>query len=342
MNGLSKIIEGILANRLLSHVLFWVMFCICNIIYGLGYGMPILVSWYLLLVTLPAQMIGSYLFIYWQMPLLLKKKYWRFALALFLPTYFLYLITHINFDFGIGLTLTSNHQPHSLYSILTDLETYFPYMVSIYWVVLVVAGIKLVKDQFESKRLMENLEAEKAKSEYHLLQSKLQPEFMLRSIQLIKNLSLQSAPETPETIADLSDILDHALYRSNQSRIALSYEMDKMISYAKLYAAGSNQIQAIHIDKGNDGQGDIIAPMTLVNVIESLLEQIKNHTVQQIEGVVLSEGNQCILQLTIAGDDITIDKAPIFDILDANYADQHEIIIDDGGTEIELQISIRL
>ena len=103
--------------------------------------------------------------------------------------------------------------------------------------------------------------------------------------------------------------------------------MDKMISYTNLYSEGCSHITAIEIDKGNDGHGAIIAPMTLVNLIE---------------GVVLSEGNRCILQLTISGDGITFLKDPIIDILDANYQSQHEITIDTSQSTIEIQISIRL
>lgn len=118
--------------------------------------------------------------------------------------------------------------------------------------------------------------------------------------------------------------------------------MDKMISYTNLYSAGSSHITAIDIDKGNDGHGAIIAPMTLVNLIEALLDQLKNTRVDLVEGVVLSERNRCILQLTISGDGITVLKDPIIDILDANYQSQHGITIDTSQSTKEIQISIRL
>lgn len=270
MIGPEHIMEFIFSRRPLTHVLYWLVFFGFSCLYGIGQQEPFLVSVFLELIYLPVQIIASYVFIYCQLPLVHKKKYLLFLLSLILSGYIFYVLVHVNFDYGFGTYLITGHQTHSVLNILTDGTYILRYLADIYMVVFLTAGIKLSKDQIENRRLLESIESEKLKSEYNLLQSKIQPDFVLKALKCIQQSSITDIESTPNIISNLSDVLDYNLYQSQKAEISLEEEIKACYTYILLNLKSADSPGIVEII--NDHQSKkVVVPLSILHVIDSFM-----------------------------------------------------------------------
>ncbi len=88
---------------------------------------------------------------------------------------------------------------------------------------------------YEIKRRKDlELIKEKSESELKVLKAQLNPHFLFNTLNNIYSLSIENSPKTPESIAKLSEMLDHVLYRSEGSIVPLSGEIDLIKNYIEL------------------------------------------------------------------------------------------------------------
>jgi hypothetical protein len=339
MNIVADIIEFFLKNRVVKHLTFWVAFFIGSLIYGLGLGEMPLVSIYLEIIYLPIQILATYVFMYLQLPLLYKKRYWLFAFSFIVVTYFFSSLAHINYDFGFGTRLSGWHKPHSLIELLTDAEFFFRFFVDVYVVVLMATAIKLVVEYFESRRTIEHLEADKMKSEYVLLQSKMQPEFLLQTLKLIEHKSTEDIDIVPQHIADLSDILDHTLYGSRSEKISVALAIEKLKTYLRLNAAGSDRLNRV-VMINNCSSDHQIAPLCLMKMTEAIVSRFKE-TIEMFEFVLSDTTDHLIVKYVVKPEventGCHIVTKSVTEVLDLIYPEQYDIIEEDENV-----LSIRL
>ena len=138
-----SVITTILNSRLQSHILYWIgVFCfLC--LYGLGHHQPLKVSFYVILVDFPVQILATYSFLYYQLPILLKGSRFKFFSISVLLAYVFYLLVHFNHDFGIGTNLISWHKPHKVWEIFAGYDVLFRNLVDIYIVVFASAKVRV-------------------------------------------------------------------------------------------------------------------------------------------------------------------------------------------------------
>jgi len=328
MNRVDTIIDFFLKNRVLKHVVFWLVFFSGSMIYGLGLGEPPMVSFILELIYLPVQILATYVFLYWQLPFLYKKKYWLFGILFIALAYAFATIAHVNYDYGFGTRLISWHKPHSWGELLTHAEFFFRFFVDIYIVVLMATAIKLVVEYFESKRTIEDLQGAKMKSEYILIQSQLQPEFLLRSLKYIERQSIVDINTVPPHIADLSDILDHTLYGSRKETISLSLAVEKLKTYLDLNAAGNERLNNVRLLNTCDVNHHIV-PLCLMKISEAVISRFKV-TIDQLE-LILNDGPDHVtvkyfVKSVIEDGLCHIVTKSVTDVLDLMYPDRYSII----------------
>ncbi len=299
----SQLLDRIISNRPLSHTLYWTATVIISIIYGFGYGEPLALSIILEKVSLPTQIAATYLFIYVQLPLLFRKKYFIFFISFLLSSYFFHITMHISNDLWFGKKIVSYHSNHTLSEILQSGEYYLTYAVDIYLVVFVTAGIKLIKDNLENKKQFEILEAEKAKKEYQYLHSRIKPDFLLNTLDLIENQSKSNNKLAAQSIADLSEVLDYSLYKSDKTEISLTAECRQMELLTKLLASHSNTITNIEVSRSNLSNTQMIKPMRLTKVLEYIITYIDqvNKNNKSIHLETTSIGKETLIDLQISG-----------------------------------------
>ncbi len=326
---LSLFLDKILSNRVLTHILYWLAIFAIAVLYGLAYGEPLELAIILKKISLPTQIIASYLFVYIQLPLLDIKRYWIFFLSFLLSSYLFHIIMHICNDLWFGKHLVSYHSNHTFLEIIYSSEYYLSYAVDIYMVVFITAGIKLIKNNLEQKKEVESLEAEKAQKEYQYLQARMQPEFLLNTLDQIEQESKSDNHIAAKSIADLSEILDYSLYKTDYQNVSLSDEYRQMELFAKLYVRGSKSISSIVVSLSNISKEGIVKPMTLVKVMGSILNYLEaihgSNKSLTVETTSIEES--ILLDLYITG--IKIDSISTIDLklsIDKNIViDQLEI-----------------
>lgn len=153
--------------------------------------------------------------------------------------------------------------------ILTDLHTlinaYFLPNFSLAWV---FGFIKLVKDQYLVKQRVLLLEKEKTEAELHTLKAQLNPHFLFNTLNNIYSLSLVNSPITSRSIAGLSQILDHVLYRCNHTYVPISTEITLLKNYIELEKLRYDERLLVNFNHTIDEDLGI-APLILLAIVEN-------------------------------------------------------------------------
>ena len=346
-NRFNNIIDYILTHRVVAHVLYWLALFFGALVYGQGMGEMWVVSVIFELIHLPFQIVATYVFIYWQLPLLYKKKYWVFGLLFLFIAYIFVGFIHINNDYGIGTMLSSWHKPHNLIEILTLPTFYLRYFVDLYVVVFITTIVKLIKDHFESRSLLEHLKTEKTKSEYVLLQRQVQPQFLLRSVGMIRDLSVSSPEKVPDLISSLADLLSYNLYQSKDKRVSIDHAFEKMKTYAVLYANGVGNLSKVDTQIAVTTPETMLPPSIFIHIAEAVLDQYHQREIEaQHVLIILNQEEVDKVCLTfqildtkesnaeVIGD--LMDKFTILDHLKQRVQYRFDIVID--GPQISFNI----
>ena len=344
MSVANKYVDYVLSHRVLLHVLYWMCVFVYFCLYGLGINQPFLVSFYLILVDFPVQIIATYVFIYFQLPLLYDKKYFSFFISVISLGYLFYIVVHFNYDYGIGTRLISWHKPHSVIDILISGEFLFINSVEIYVVVFITAIIKFVKDRLSFNTRLEQLEAEVARVEYHSVLGMIEPRLMLDSLDKIIYESEQKSKEAPKIIADMSEVLDGVLYKTRVKEHAIIDEIAQLESYLSLVAQVYPKVRKKSYEKELISGIDHIPVLCLQKVMSFLYHSLNTRTKDADLDILLIETkSELLYQISVGheGDD-RIDLNGLDDIIVAHYKERALYIIIEEREETIVKITVSL
>lgn len=160
-------------------------------------------------------------------------------------------------------------EQESILEILTDLRilvvVYFLQNFSLAWI---FGFLKLVKDRYLIKQRTLLLEKEKTEAELHALKSQLNPHFLFNTLNNIYSLSLINSPITSKSIAGLSEILDHVLYRCKGKSVPISTEIALLKNYIDLEKLRYDERLVVNFKHVIDEDLEI-APLILLSVVEN-------------------------------------------------------------------------
>lgn len=153
--------------------------------------------------------------------------------------------------------------------ILTDLpKLLYVYYFQIIAGALVFVFFKTFKGQFEAQKRALQLEKEKAEAELRLLKNQLNPHFLFNTLNNIYSLSFTGSTATSESIARLSEILDHILYRSNEVLTPLEAEIMLIRNYIELEKLRYGKRLTVKMTN-SDTTGIRIPPLVLLSLVEN-------------------------------------------------------------------------
>ncbi len=276
-----NLIDWILQNRVVSHLIFWVLvFISLPILAALNDGSikkTILSS----LSFLPAQLSASYLLVYYQVPkLLFKKKYLQFGLSLLLSTYLFLVLSKL-----LGMNLTRIFAPkyfeeESLIEIISDpfhlAVVHFP---SVYVFVFLMFMIKVFKDRFEERHQLEVLQKEKANTELKFLKAQINPHFLFNTLNNLYSLTLEESSEkASEVVLKLSDMLDYMLYRCKDAEVPLKNEITFIQDYIDLESLRYGSKLTLSFTHHLHDPNVMIAPLILISFIENAFKHGASNT----------------------------------------------------------------
>lgn len=272
MTLFEKIIHYSSSHRLLSHLAFWL---VVAVIFLNRYDMeefqqPDKVLYrhcYYMAIT----MASSYFVAYVIIPQLLKVERFYWVLVSFLVgSYGISVVSRTLVIYLLEPVIrTPPFQQESIGEIMTDIPKlvthYFALSFSMAWL---FAGAKLLKDQYMVQKRSLLLEKEKAQAELDALKAQLNPHFLFNTLNNIYSLSLINSPITSQSIAELSEILDHVLYRCNQPFVPISWEIKLIHNYLALEKLRYDDRLRVNFTHSIDQDSPII-PLILLSLVEN-------------------------------------------------------------------------
>ncbi|WP_432412471.1 sensor histidine kinase [Rasiella sp. SM2506] len=271
MKNTKSIIDVVIQNRAISHLLFWSFFLMIFVIIASLNSGDIKTQAIIYLSLLPSQMIAAYILNYYQLPrLLLKKKYLLFIVSIVLCVYVFSAVGRLSVVYIAEPFVRKDFTQESIVEILSDtaflFSVYFP-TVYIYGFIMLI--VKLIKNRFEEKHQLEVLQKEKATNELKFLKTQIQPHFLFNTLNNLYALTLTKSDLAPEIVLKLSALLDFILYQSDESKISIQKEIELLQGFIDLESLRYGDKLDLVFKHTVDNANTQIAPLMLLPIIEN-------------------------------------------------------------------------
>lgn len=195
------------------------------------------------------------------------RKFWLLLLLL--------LLAFPLFDFGL-IHWAKNHLPE----LKTDIDdkhflssignTYFSFISSFAGFTSLLYFMELLEGVNTHKETYQN-ETQLAATELHLIKTQMNPDFMIRSLDGIIQLTEARSEHGPASVIDFSDVLRYRLYRSKEKLVALSEELTHLGNLMQLHNFLPGQEETCTLEIEGLSEGAAIVPLSLINIVEPIL-----------------------------------------------------------------------
>lgn len=271
---IEKIVNFSIRYRVLAHVLFWLAVYILQTgsfdpydPYESPFSKHMINSLFYTLFAIAA----AYFLAYRILPQLLKAhNYFYVTLEFLAGAYVIGACSRLLVVYVLEpMVRTGPFSQESVGEILTDLpKLFWSYFIQTGSLAFVFIFLKLVKDQYLNNKRTLELEKQKSDSELKALKAQLNPHFLFNTLNNIYSLSLMNAPQTSGSIARLSEILDHLLYRSSGTYVPVSQEIALVHNYIELEKLRYDDRLQVNFQHTTDRDVNI-APLLLLSLVEN-------------------------------------------------------------------------
>ena len=273
MNDRLSIIDNILKNRPLTHVMFWCVILLLQSQIFLYAGHDFKVVLVFTIALLPSIILAAYLLVYYQLPkLAYKKKYVLFFISLLASMYFFTFLGRV-FTIYLAEPYLGIEKAPSLdyiWNVAGRIDRLARnYLLAVYLAPFLMATIKLIKQRSQVKSEMDALEKEKAMSELNFLKTQIHPHFLLNTLNNVYALTLKKSDLAPDAILKLSEMLTYVLYRCSDTYVPLVNEIKLLDNYIALEKLRYGDHLKIHFTKEIANDDAMIAPLILLSIIEN-------------------------------------------------------------------------
>ena len=338
-------------KQLLLHIAFWLAYS-SFFLYQLSFMRKgDAIDWDRLMSELAFHMISMLLICYFNygilLPRFLRNKNLGRYLVEFIPIFIIY-----SFFVVLGKRfIISSFDPsiNWIYSWRFTLNVSF----SMFFLVLFVGLIRFVEDWFELEAHKSQLENEQLISELKFLKAQVNPHFLFNTLNNLYYLSLNNSPNTPELIAQLSQMMRYMLYDSNHPRVALSKEVDYIKNYIKLEKLRLNEDVPIDLVIEGNIENVTIAPMILIPFIENAFKHGISNSVKGswIKIDISINGSTCLYQVSnskVEENKKTITEKSGIGLnnvkrrLDLSYPDSYNMQVDENQNSYTVTLRLSL
>jgi sensor histidine kinase YesM len=156
-------------------------------------------------------------------------------------------------------------------------QNWYELFMTIFFLIICAAGASYSRESMENIRNLERMERLEAirrrrevERELEYLKKQIRPHFLFNTLANLQILASRKSPELPSLIGELSRLLRHLVYRTNDKLTSLEEEIHFIESYIKL--------QNLQVSKNTElrfqVQGEIlpeyrVAPMILLQFVEN-------------------------------------------------------------------------
>lgn len=263
--GLNSFVQKVAQNRLIQHVLFWVLsFYILVRIFSTSSTINPIDYYYALLFHITL-IIGVYFNLLVLIPYFFYQK--KYSLYFLLLGVWLVGCTYFNlwfFNFLVDFIFPQYY--FISYYEFPDIIQYFAAYLALTFV------LKLSRSWFklnEAEKSLLIISQEKTKAELKALRSQVNPHFLFNSLNNIYSLTLKKDKHAPELILKLSDAMRYMLYETKGDFVPLTDEVAFLNNFLDLQRLRSDQKTTISFDHEGKVDHQKIAPLLFIPLVEN-------------------------------------------------------------------------
>lgn len=273
MTLIERIVKFNTVHRVLSHLLFWtvVSIILLNRYDVVEYSAPDHIL-YRHIYYVSFMIIASYFVAYMIIPAFIAGRNYLSILMFFLAgSYMICVASRVTVVYLLEpLIREPPFGQESLWEIMTDLPKLFVhYFAQTFSAAWMFALMKLIKDQYIVQQRSQALEKETVQSALNVLKAQLNPHFLFNTLNNIYALSLINSPVTSKSIAGLSEILDHVLYKCNKTYVSISEEINLINNYIALEKLRYNERLQVNFKFLTDNDDAMIVPLVMLSLVEN-------------------------------------------------------------------------
>jgi LytS/YehU family sensor histidine kinase len=283
-SGISAFANRLLKNRVLTHVVFWVLMSLLysKMVYrgGIAFWDQYLLS----VVLFPSIIASSYWLVYYQLPRqFYTKRYVVFGFTLILNIYLSLVLARILTVYVAETILgMEGAYPGMILNIFIQVDRLFTgYLLTLILGIALMVTIKVMKNNMEQKRKAERLEQEKRTAELNFLKAQIHPHFLFNTLNNLYTLTLQKSDEAPKTVIMLSEMLDYMLYQCNDKQVPIHKEIQLLNNYIDLERLRYGDRLAFGFEQDIDNAESPIAPLILLSLVENAFKHGASGAIQQ-------------------------------------------------------------
>lgn len=258
---------GILNNRILQHVLFWIGI-VCYFTLGYAQDGKYGIEFYRSSVFLINHLFLVYTFFYFLIPRFLLPK--KFILFIF----FSILTYAASMAFSRFLNFTVLGKYHTYWSLGAS-------MLGQSTILGLAISIKLLRYWYKQQQQTMEAQKQKISAELQLLKSQVHPHFLFNTLNNLYAHTLNQSPSAPEIVLKLSDLLRFMIYESMAEKISLKKEIALLQQYIQLEQLRYGDRLDISISITGDIADKEISPLLLLPLVENAFKHGASNQVDQ-------------------------------------------------------------
>lgn len=336
--------EKVQVKQIVAHIIIWACFAIFLTYPSIVLGRRIPTDiWSKLCLTISIFYL-NYLVLVPQ--LLLRKKTLAYILISFLLLIGIAYVTEIYFKPDFPQKFERFPKMREMRSFRQPLL-----FIMVYGIPFAIGtALKVYEEWKRNDDLRQITENEKINSELQFLKTQLNPHFLFNSLNTIYSLSVQSSPDTPEAIMNISELMRYMLYEANRNRVPLIKEVNYLKNYVQLQRLRLPDGENVRLKISGDPQGKIIAPLLFIAFLENAFKygtDFQGNTDIEINLTIKNESIKLMVRNSIGehkGKEGSsgVGIKNVKNRLQLLYPDDHHLEIEDNGKFYTVQLNLKL
>jgi hypothetical protein len=121
---------------------------------------------------------------------------------------------------------------------------------------------------FEQWKWLQNLKAEKSKTELSLLRTQINPHFFFNTLNNLYALTIKNSKQAPEVILKLSDMMRYTIYEGEKETVKIGDEIEYLQNYIELHKIRYRKTVEITFNH-NINSGLTVSPLLFIILLEN-------------------------------------------------------------------------
>lgn len=271
-------------NRILQHLLFWLLFLLLNVALRMAFAAPTDLAYPPVLrffrftlnesVFLIWKALPFYFIFYYLLPKYLPKSKYLQLSGFLLLTFAISIYGYRSMIAPMSNFLYDESPSFNVFSLNRAFYT----LMDIIPVIGIAAAIKLLKGKMMNQRKMQALQQEKLAAELNFLKAQSNPHFLFNTLNNLYGLARRNDQNTASSIMKLSNIMRYILQECSSSTIPIEKEVKVIEDYIALEKLRYDDRLKVTFQKEVEDWKTAVAPLILLPFVENAFKHGASET----------------------------------------------------------------